>query len=68
MPEPRNAPRKPKAEKAAPAAVKAAPTARTGDNIRAWAKENGFQVAPMGKLPSHVVEAFDRQRFSKEAG
>jgi len=28
------------------------------EEIRAWAKENGFEVAPQGKLKQAVIEAF----------
>jgi Lsr2 len=29
--------------------------------VRAWAQENGYTVADRGRIPSAVIEAFERQ-------
>ncbi|MFI7708652.1 histone-like nucleoid-structuring protein Lsr2 [Nonomuraea sp. NPDC049480] len=35
--------------------------------IRQWARDNGYQVAPRGRLPDHVVDAYKRRPSSTSA-
>ncbi|NUW37336.1 Lsr2 family protein [Nonomuraea sp. SMC257] len=35
--------------------------------IRQWARDNGYQVAPRGRLPDHVVDAYKRRSSSASA-
>lgn len=42
-----------------PGAGKAANASEAGQ-IREWAQENGFELAGRGRIPSHVVEAYQQ--------
>ena len=44
---------------ATPASVPVSPRTSNGGDIRAWARQNGFDVADRGKLPSEVKAAYD---------
>jgi hypothetical protein len=34
----------------------------TSAQVRAWAKRSGYQVSDKGRLPGHVVDAYNRRR------
>jgi len=45
------------------AAATAEPRAGSGTDpslVRAWAKDNGHEVADRGRIPAHLTEAYDR--------
>ncbi len=53
--------RKVKAARNTRAKASSSASARRGDlaAVRAWAKENGFEVSDRGRVPASVLEAFD---------
>ena len=56
-----SAARKVRADKATRRARDARSAKRNIAEVRAWAQENGYTVADRGRIPSAVVEAFERQ-------
>ena len=37
-------------------------SAEDRDEIRAWARRNGFGIGRRGRIPQHIVEAFEKQK------
>jgi hypothetical protein len=45
-----------------PSSPAVAENGATSAQVRAWAKRSGYQVADKGRLPGHVVNAYNRRR------
>lgn len=56
-----------KRSKKAPAATKKAPEKVPSHEVRAWAKANGYEIAPRGPIPREVKEAYAARDLSRIA-